>query len=201
MIVTAVLVKGFDSAKQRLAAVLDPARRRALAERGAELAVAAAAAAGPVLVVAGTEEAAAWARAQGAEVVLEKRPDGQNGAALEAIDWARERGADGLLLLSSDLPLVTAEAVAAMLAEARAMGTPAVVAAPAIGRGGTNALFLAPPGVIPLHFGNDSLRKFEAEARRRRIPFALHESDELALDLDEPDDLARLPRPPVASRG
>lgn len=194
MIVAAVLVKGFGSAKQRLSAALSPRQRRDLAVNGAAIALDAAGAADRVVVVAGTAEVAAWAEARGAEVLLEAAPHGQNGAAGAAVGWARERAADGLLLLSSDLPLVTREVLAGMLDAARAMGAPAVLAAPATGRGGTNALYLAPPDAIDLHFGDDSLVKFERDARLRGVPFALHQSDALALDLDEPDDLARLPR-------
>ncbi|GAC1613599.1 MAG: hypothetical protein NVS9B1_22350 [Candidatus Dormibacteraceae bacterium] len=195
MIHAIVLIKGFDDAKQRLSPALSPERRRRLAEEGAALALAAAQAADRVVVVAGTAEAAAMAGAHGAEVVLESRPAGQNAAARLGIARAVQLGATGIALLSSDLPLVTAAAFAAFLGQARAMAAPAVLAAPAIGRGGTNALFIAPPDAIELHFGDDSLAQFEADAHRRGAIFALHESAELALDLDEPDDLARLPRP------
>ena len=76
-----------------------------------------------------------------------------------------------------------------MIGFGRRLGSPAVVAAPAVGRGGTNALYLAPPDAIDLHFGAESLAKFEAEAARRGVAFTLYRSPLLALDLDEPDDL------------
>ena len=66
------------------------------------------------------------------------------------------------------------------------------VAAPATGRGGTNALYLSPPDAIEVHFGDDSLRKFERDAVSRGVLFELFEAAELALDLDEPSDLAIL---------
>ncbi len=194
MIVAAVLVKGFGVAKQRLAGALSPEQRRRLAEEGAALALTAAAAADRVLVVAGTEAAGAWASERGVDVIVEALPAGQNGAAAKAVRWALDLGADGVLILSSDLPLITREAVAELLDGVRQRERPMVVAAPATGRGGTNALYLAPPGVIGLHFGDDSLVKFEADALSSGVPFALHESPEFALDLDEPDDLAGLNR-------
>jgi 2-phospho-L-lactate guanylyltransferase (CobY/MobA/RfbA family) len=43
--------------------------------------------------------------------------------------------------------------------------------------------------VIDLHFGDDSLAKFEADARSRSVAFEVFESEALALDLDEPADL------------
>jgi 2-phospho-L-lactate guanylyltransferase (CobY/MobA/RfbA family) len=44
--------------------------------------------------------------------------------------------------------------------------------------------------VIDLHFGDDSLAKFEADARSRGVRFETYDSPELALDVDEPSDLA-----------
>jgi 2-phospho-L-lactate guanylyltransferase (CobY/MobA/RfbA family) len=69
-----------------------------------------------------------------------------------------------------------------------------VVAAPAIGRGGTNALYISPPDAISLHFGQDSLDAFRREAEAKGVNFAVHHSEALALDLDEPEDLDRARR-------
>jgi 2-phospho-L-lactate guanylyltransferase (CobY/MobA/RfbA family) len=48
--------------------------------------------------------------------------------------------------------------------------------------------------VITLSFGSDSLAKFRHEAETRGVTFVVHHSDAMALDLDEPGDLARLRR-------
>ncbi len=189
-----VLIKDFNSAKQRLQPALGPKARRALARRNAELAVRAAAAGDHVLVVAGSEEVAALARGWGAEVLAEPRQEGQNVAAARGIAKAVEGGAGAVLLLSSDLPLVTLDAVRDVLESASRMKGPVAVAVPAVGRGGTNALYLRPPHAINLHFGSDSLAKFRQEAQSRGVEFAVHPSDAMALDLDEPGDLARLRR-------
>src|SRR4029077_15663096 len=150
-----VLVKDFDSAKQRLGPALDPPQRRALARRNASRAIRAAGAAEHRLVVAGSEEAAALAVELGAEVLIEPRQEGQNVAAQRGIARAAESGADAVLLLSSDLPLVTKKSVRDLLREASRLVPPVVVAVPAAGRGGTNALYLRPPRAIGLHFGAD----------------------------------------------
>jgi 2-phospho-L-lactate guanylyltransferase len=189
-----VLVKDFDMAKQRLRPALDPGQRRELARENARLALAAARAGDHVLAVCGSEEAAEVARAAGAEVLVESSPAGQNPAARLGISHATARGASSVLLLSSDLPLVTRRTIATMLSAARRLGRPSALAAPATGRGGTNALFLSPPDAIDLHFGDDSLGKFERDAASRGVRFALHESPRLALDLDEPTDLEELRR-------
>lgn len=189
-----VLIKDFNSAKQRLQPALGPQARRDLARRNAQLAVRAAAAGDRVLVVAGSEEVAALAEGWGAEVLAEPRQEGQNVAAARGIAKAVESGADAVLLLSSDLPLVTVEAVREVLEFAGRLEAPVAVAVPAAGRGGTNGLYLRPPHAIALHFGSDSLAKFRQEAQSRGVEFAVHHSDAMALDLDEPGDLARLRR-------
>jgi len=189
-----VLIKDFNSAKQRLQPALGPRSRRALARRNAKLALRAASAGDHVLVVAGSEEVAALATKWRADVLLEPRPEGQNVAARRGINRAIEEGANAVLLLSSDLPLVTAQAVRELLDAAARHESPVAVAAPAVGRGGTNALYLRPPDAIGLHFGDDSFAKFLHEAERRGVAFVVHQSDAMALDVDEPADLARLRR-------
>ncbi len=73
-----VLIKDFDTAKQRLQPAMGAKSRRALARRNARRAVEAAAAGDRVLVVAGGAEVAEMAAARGAEVLVEPREEGQN---------------------------------------------------------------------------------------------------------------------------
>src|SRR4029077_4616985 len=89
--------------------------------------------------------------------------------ARRGIQCAIEGRAKAILLLSSDLPLVTRRSVHDLLAAAATVEPPAIVAVPALGRGGTNGLYMHPPGAIGLHFGMDSLVAFRAEAERNGI--------------------------------
>ncbi len=189
-----VLIKDFDSAKQRLRPAMGARSRRALARRNARRAVEAASGGDHLLVVTGSDEVAEMATGWGAEVLVEPREEGQNVAARRGINRAVEKGAEAVLVLSSDLPLVTAKAVRDMLDAGGRHASPVVLAAPAIGRGGTNALYLRPAEAIGLHFGDDSLAKFRDDAESRGVRFVIHHSDAMALDLDEPSDLARLSR-------
>jgi len=186
-----VLVKDLDQAKQRLGNVLDADARRALALRNAERAIRAAAVAEHRLVVGGSVEVKQLAERLGVEAVIERRQEGQNTAAKRGIAHALKSKAQAVLILSSDLPLVTPKSVRDMLQTASRVEPPAVVAAPAIGRGGTNALYLSPPDAISLRFGADSLKAFRREAETKGVNFGVHKSEALALDLDEPEDLAR----------
>ena len=191
-LLVAVLIKDFDLAKTRLSPRLDPAQRRELAERCARIVLRATAGDHHRLVVAGSSEAADVAAEFGVEARVESTPAGQNGAARVALDVAIRRGIGAVIVISSDLPLLTRRVFATFLAAARRRPVPAVFAAPATGRGGTNALYMSPPAAIGLHFGDDSLRKFAADASASGIRFGLHRSRAMALDLDEPSDLERL---------
>ncbi|HXC76608.1 MAG TPA: 2-phospho-L-lactate guanylyltransferase [Candidatus Acidoferrum sp.] len=190
-----VLVKGLDQAKQRLGGVLDAKARRALALRNAQRAIRAASAGDHRLVVGGNPEVREIAQRLGAEAVIERKQQGQNVAARLGIAHALKSKARAVLILSSDLPLVTPQSVREMLDVGARLAPPAVVAAPAIGRGGTNALYISPPDAISLHFGEDSLAAFRHEAEANGVKFAVHQSEAIALDLDEPEDLELARRP------
>ncbi len=184
-----MLIKDFGTAKGRLAPAMEPASRRALALMTAGRALDAALAVGPTLAVCGSAEAASLAGARGAEVLVERDPRGQNPAATLGLAEVSRRGAEAALLLSADLPLVDEAGLRGMLAH-DTEGEPLAIAAAATGRQGTNALFLRPPGDFALHFGDASLPRFAEEARRRGRHFIVHDDPSLALDLDEPSDLA-----------
>ena len=184
-----VLIKDFTTAKSRLAPVLEPQPRRRLAEMTATRALDAALAVAPTLAVCGSVDAADLARLRGAAVVVEPAPSGQNPAAMRGLAEVSQRGAEATLLLSSDLPLVDEAAIRRLLAHTDRPGS-LVIAAPADGRQGTNALYLRPPGDFSLHFGDASLPKFAEEARLRGRRFIVHDDPSLALDLDEPSDLS-----------
>jgi 2-phospho-L-lactate guanylyltransferase len=183
-----VLIKDFTTAKSRLASVLEPQARRRLAEMTAARALDASLALAPTLAVCGSVEAADLARVRGAALVVEGSPSGQNPAAMRGLAEVSQRGASAALLLSSDLPLVDEAALRRLLALTEVPGS-LVVAAPADGRQGTNALYLRPPDDFSLHFGEASLPKFAEEARLRGRRFIVHEDPSMALDLDEPSDL------------
>src|SRR5260370_13211115 len=148
-----VLVKASEPAKQRMGPALDLHQRLVLARRTASRGIRAAGAAEHRLVVAGSDEAAALAAELGAEVLIEPRQEGQNVAAQRGLARATQNGADAVLLLSSDLPLVTKKSVRDLLREPSRLAPPVAVAVPAPTRGATNPLYLPPPRAIGLHFG------------------------------------------------
>jgi 2-phospho-L-lactate guanylyltransferase len=188
----AVLVKEPSQAKTRLAAALAPAERRHLAKECALHVLSAAREVAPTLAVCGGPDAARLAGRAGVEALVEHEPLGQNQAGVRGLEAAAARGATGCLLLSADLPLADAEGLHRLLTRADAEEAPVAVAVPALGREGTNALYLRPIEGFVLQFGNRSLPRFAAEARRESRRFAVHDESSLALDLDEPEDLVML---------
>src|SRR5256712_9504996 len=170
-----VLIKDFDSAKQRLRPALGTRPRRALARRNALLAVRAATAGEHVLVVAGGEEVSEVPAAWGADVLLEPGEEGRNVAAERGLGRAVAQGADAVLLLSSALPLVTHDAVRDLLRAAGRLQPPVAVAVPAIGRGGTHALYPPPPQALGMHLRGDYLAELCDGAATKRGGVVIHD--------------------------
>ena len=181
-------VRAARAGKTRLAAVLPPEGRAALVRRmfAHVLAVAGAAAPGAVRVISNDPAMLALAAAAGAEP-LRERAHGLN----PALEQARE-GLDPaapVLALSADLPLLTRDDLAAMIA---LLDTADVIAAPDRAGHGTNALLLARPGLIDYAFGIGSLAAHRAAAQARGLRFATCERPGLASDIDWPADLSLL---------
>ncbi|MEJ7902359.1 MAG: 2-phospho-L-lactate guanylyltransferase, partial [Thermomicrobiales bacterium] len=115
-----------------------------------------------------------------------------------AIDLGRRdalrRKADRILVLSADLPLLTATSIGCLagdnlLAEVTLVTDRAGV--------GTNALMLRGEGAIerfPFHFGWDSRRLHREAAADLATSYSERCVQEIALDLDTPDDWAMLSR-------
>lgn len=116
----------------------------------------------------------------------EKGSGGLNPALAQASRQVAAWGADGLLVIPGDLPLMRSRSVRLMLA---ALKPPAVVIAPDRAEQGTNALLVAPPGLIPFAFGAASFQTHIAEARARGLEPRVVRDPRLATDLDLPEDL------------
>jgi 2-phospho-L-lactate guanylyltransferase len=188
MIVAVVPVKRLAGAKQRLAGLLGPSQRAglALAMLGDVLDVLSGAPAVGRIVVIGYDEAvAAVAREHGARFQTESGPGrGLNHAIEEAVS-AYAAPADALLVLPGDVPAVTAADIDRLLALAPPRG---VVVVPAID-GGTNALLLSPPDVIPPQFGPDSADRHLQAARQAGAAAASFQAASLLRDIDTVADL------------
>jgi 2-phospho-L-lactate guanylyltransferase len=179
-------VKPFNDAKSRLAPVMEAGQRRDLARALMLHSLATLQGCAQVdhaLVVSSDSEARDLAAAQGAEA-LDESGAGLNPALEEARSYAVSHGAASLLVLASDLPLLTASDLDAMLSH----DGPGVAIAPDHRRQGTNALLLQPPGAIDFHFGESSLQQHhEAAAAAGIAPIEVFRTG-LAFDVDLPRD-------------
>jgi 2-phospho-L-lactate guanylyltransferase len=146
-----------------------------------------------VLVISPDREVLARAAEIGART-MRQRTRGLNAGLDEARADVVAGGADAILVLPIDLPFVTAEAVAAVLApladqpDHDHQPTARVVLVTDRHGTGTNALGLRPPEVIDFSFGPGSRHAHRAAAEAASATYTEIES-RLAVDLDTPEDL------------
>ena len=190
MIYAVIPVKHFTGAKQRLSTLLKPHEREQLARAMlTDTLTACRQAEGldGVGVVTHHEAPAEIAAALGAEVWWEPEAGGHSQAVAFGVQTCLQRGIDAMLTLPGDIPLVTPADVAAM---ARAAPAAPIVLAPSRDELGTNAMRLSPPDCLPLAFGHDSFQRHLSLASERHLAVDIRRLPRLALDIDEPEDLA-----------
>ncbi|HZG50021.1 MAG TPA: 2-phospho-L-lactate guanylyltransferase [Thermoleophilaceae bacterium] len=183
-------VKSFAAAKQRLAEELQAELRHALAR--AMLADVLRALRGSsrideLAVVSADPVAKVLAREQEARVLHDDAQAGQSPAADVGIRHALAAGFERALLVPGDTPLLDAGELDELLA-----GSGAVAIVPDRHGAGTNALVLAPPDAIEPSFGPGSFERHLAAAERAALGHSVERVPTLMLDVDTPEDLARL---------
>jgi len=187
-------VKRFSAAKQRMAAGITGGQRRDLAQAMvADVleAIGRARAIEQTIVVSGDPVAQELAAAAGAEVVPDPEDGGHVEAALAGIARAEADGAERVVLLAGDCPLLDPRELDSLLT-----GVPGnyVGVVPDRHGTGTNALLLSPPDAIVPAFGEGSRARHVEAARQAGVPFGVEELPSIELDLDTPADLIALTR-------
>jgi 2-phospho-L-lactate guanylyltransferase len=188
-----VPAKPLGQAKSRLAGVLSGAERRALSAyllRHVLAAVIAAVGAAHTVVVSRDSTVLALARRLRARPLRERGAGDLNRALGQGAAHAARSGADAVLLVFGDLPLLQPRELAAMVAATRR--TRHVVAAPDRAGTGTNALLVAPPDAISFRFGTRSLARHRRAALRRRCGWRVARAPGLEFDVDRPTDYRAL---------
>jgi 2-phospho-L-lactate guanylyltransferase len=185
----AVPVKEFVGAKQRLASLLTPQQRQALAAAMLEDVLAALVDAPLAGVVVNTVDplATELARRYGARVITDGARDGHSGAVAAMARLLGEEGRAGMLTVPGDIPRVSAAEIAAIIAARRP--APSVTIVPAHDERGSNAVLCSPPMVMPLRFGDDSFLPHLAAARALGIEPTIVKLQGVGLDIDQPADL------------
>jgi 2-phospho-L-lactate guanylyltransferase len=191
-----VPVKDTTAAKQRLAPALPAALRPGLALAMLEDVLAALAEApglaGRLLVT--TDPGAIRLTARYAATCTQEGADaGHTGAVMAAARRLAVEGRGAMLTLPGDIPLVTAAEIEQLIAAHRQSfreGAPGFTIAPSHDERGSNAILMSPPDAVPLRFGDDSFFPHLDAARACGIaPVVLHLPG-IALDIDNPADLA-----------
>ena len=192
---TAILipVKSTARAKARLAGLLDQAARRRLSLAMLEDVLAAVMpvvgeGADTVYVTTSDLEAVAIARARGAMILPEQEQRSESHSVDAASQTLAEQGVEAILTIPADIPAVHTEDITAVLLEATS--DRAVVMVPSQDEQGTNAIWRRPPRAIPSRFGVDSFRNHLAEAEARGLRWGVLRVPRLAVDIDQPEDLA-----------
>jgi 2-phospho-L-lactate guanylyltransferase len=198
-----VPVKEFTGAKSRLSPLLTPEQRELLAPTMLEDVLAALAGArllAGIMVNTVDPRAAVLAERYGARVVSEGAREGHTGAVNGMARVLAGQGGAALLTLPGDIPRVTSEEVDAVVAAS--LPAPSFTIVPAHDELGSNAVLCAPPGVVPLRFGDDSYFPHLDAARRCGIEPTIVRLPGIGLDIDHPADLRAFlaARPRMATR-
>ena len=190
-----IAAKQLEFAKTRLAPVLPPGERRALAEamfRDVLAASLGATAADHVAVMTSDASLLAMARAAGALALDEEFPRGLNVALALATAALIAQGAQTVCTVLSDIPLIAADDIDAVFAAMPAPGGAVLV--PSRDFSGTNIICRSPADAVPTRFGRMSLVRHLDDCRSAGVPAKVLRLARPALDLDVLADLAEFER-------
>jgi 2-phospho-L-lactate guanylyltransferase len=126
----------------------------------------------------------------GMEVIIETAQISESASVDFGSREAMKRGAESVLRLPIDLPLITSADIEAILDHDRP--APSTVIVPSRDGTGTNAILRRPPDLFPSHFGPHSLTKHIKEAEQVQARCEIVNLPRIALDIDDPADVTAL---------
>jgi 2-phospho-L-lactate guanylyltransferase len=127
--------------------------------------------------------------------VLEDPGRGLNSALRLGLASSAVAQADSVLIVPADVPLATDADMDDLLDTA---ATSDVVIVPSMRDGGTNGLYMRPPGIIGPSFGPTSLAAHVKSAEEAGLRCSILEIPGLGLDIDRVDDIEVFLRDPAA---
>jgi len=185
-------LKGLDQAKQRLREALGVQPRRALVEAmfaDVLIALRRTTVLSGILVVSADTVAQRIAQGYGAEVIDDDQR-GHSQAAARGIAHARQAGAERVLLVPGDCPLLDPAELTGLITAPAPARSVAIV--PDRHGSGTNALLISPPEAFGPAFGPGSRARHEQKAQAAGLESRTVPVPSLALDVDTPEDLAEI---------
>jgi 2-phospho-L-lactate guanylyltransferase len=151
-----------------------------------------------VIVVTVDEAAAALAQRHRAQIITDGAREGQTGAVTAAARRLAREGKRAMLTIPGDVPLVTPDEIAQIIAAHDR--SPDFVIVPAHDGRGSNAILCSPPDAVPLKFGNDSFLPHLEAARQAGLDPKILRLPGVGLDIDNPADLAAFMKIPSNTR-
>lgn len=143
-----------------------------------------------ILVVSREERALAWCRTRGGVPLLEDDPSTLNSAIFQAQQAIYEHGYSRVMILPSDLPLMSFRDLESLLMLAD--GKRKVVIVPDHLQAGTNAIVMSEPKLIVPNFGTGSFRKHTRQALQVNAELVVYLNENIQWDLDTSLELYRI---------
>ncbi len=183
-------VKDLKFANERLSSVLSQESRTSLAYamlKDVYNSVAKSALADKVAVVTMDKKAISMAEEHDFLIIKESKQESESSSVDYAVEVCDQMGADSVLVIPADAPLMTAEDIDFILEKVE--DRPHVILVPSGDKLGTNAILRKPPNVLKSMFGHDSFRKHREQAEEKEVPYEVYEMKNFALDIDRPEDM------------
>lgn len=143
-----------------------------------------------ILVVSREEHALARCLAHEGVALLEDDPSTLNSAIRQAQEYICRHGSGRILILPSDLPLMTSNDLESLINLAD--GKQQLVIVPDHFNSGTNALLLSEPELIEPCFGSGSFRKHTRQALEKNAELVVYLNENIQWDLDTSLELYRI---------
>ena len=191
MVYAIVPVKHLATSKSRLAAILTPEERKSLtlamlkdvinAIKGSMI---------QETIVVGSDLCVCEVVVNAGATYIEEETKGLNKAVSSSIEWSIKRGAEAVLILPADIPLLSSGDIDKIIELAKDAKS-ALILSPSRNEG-TNALLLKPPNLIPVTYGPESLKKHIEYGRNKDAFVKLQYLSSVAFDIDSQEDLQEL---------
>ena len=149
-------------------------------------------------VVVGSDSRVCEFAADGGATFREEGRPGLNRAVTSSIEWCIKSGANAVLVLPADIPLLTSVDINRII-EIAGENVSTVVMSPSH-NGGTNALYLRPPNIIEVSYGQGSFKRHIIRSRTIGARPKVYYSPSVAFDVDSQKDLQKLLRTENSSR-
>lgn len=139
-----------------------------------------------VVVISRSKSALRWAEEKGAVALVEQTPRSLNSAVSQAISWLDSRSVADIVVLPTDLPLVTSKDISQLIAIS---AEPGIIIVPDRHKSGTNAICMKGGARIEPCFGVHSFQKHCSAVLAKDLPLTVWLNERIGMDLDTQTDL------------